>query len=206
MASGQLLAELGHFGEVGRQLLVEAQGLVVGLLRLRQPARGTQHTAPVNVAAGQLPAELGLVGKVGRQLLVEAHGLVKVLLRLLEFTQHVTHRADPQSSLRPHRPAIGVVPLDRGERIVLRDDAAQERPVVLRQHRPLGELPLDHVGGHAPQGGERLLPGLRFVRAGLLFRLQGQVLGVALSRRLLVSSPRPTADVAPPAAVPMSSR
>ena len=79
---GQPLAELGSGGEVGRQLLVEAHGLVVVLLRLLEPARVTQQTAAVEVAAGQILAELGTGGEVGRQLLVDAHGLVVVLLRL----------------------------------------------------------------------------------------------------------------------------
>ena len=62
----------GSGGEVGRQLLEEAHGLVVVLLRFLRPARGTQQNAPVVVASGQALAELGPGGEVGRQLLVDA--------------------------------------------------------------------------------------------------------------------------------------
>jgi hypothetical protein len=61
----------------------------------------------------------------------------------------------------------------------MQDDAAQERPLVLRQRRPLGELPFHHLRGHAPQGGERLF-GVAF---GLL-RVEPGLIGVGVRRRL----------------------
>ena len=82
--AGHLPAELGSGGEVGRQLLLDAQGLVVVLLRLLEPARRIQQIAAIEVAAGQILAELGSGGEVGRQLLADAQGLVVVLLRLLQ--------------------------------------------------------------------------------------------------------------------------
>ena len=88
----QAVLQVRLVGEVGRQLLVDAQGLVVVLLRLLEPARRSQQNAPVVVASGQLLAELGSGGEVGRQLLLDTQGLVEVLLRLLEparVTQHI---------------------------------------------------------------------------------------------------------------------
>src|SRR5258708_24121989 len=71
-------------GEVGRQLLLDAQGLVVVLLRLLGPARVTQQIAPVVVASGQVLAELGAGEGTRRQLLHQTQWLVVFLLRLPE--------------------------------------------------------------------------------------------------------------------------
>ena len=50
------------------------------------------------------------------------------------------HAGDTPSSLRPQRPAVGFVSLDRGEGIVLRDDAPQdERPDAGGQVHALGQ-------------------------------------------------------------------
>ncbi len=62
MASGQLLAELGSGGEVGRQLLLDAQGLVVVLLRLL--GAGPWHPAEGPGCCGFWPAPGGT--RVGR--------------------------------------------------------------------------------------------------------------------------------------------
>src|SRR5262249_42899450 len=78
--------------------------------------------APGVWASGQLLAESGGVGEVGRQLLADAQGRVEVRFRLLEFAEPVPHPANADASLGPRRPAVGVVPLDRGERIELGDD------------------------------------------------------------------------------------
>ncbi len=188
---GHVPAKLGSGGEVRRQLPPEAQGLGAVLLRLLEPAHRAQQLASVTVAQAQYLAEVRSGGEVGRQLLPDAHGLVEVLLGLLKFTQPLPHLADSEASLRPRGPAVGVLPLDGRKGIVLRDDAAQESSVVFRQDRPLGELPLHHVRGHAPQGGERLLPGFGFILAGLLFRFQGGILGIALLHGLQLTPRRP---------------
>jgi hypothetical protein len=65
VAPGQFLAEFRAGGEVGGQLLLEGQGIVVGRLRLRQPPRGAEQEAQVVVAHGQFLAELGASGEVG---------------------------------------------------------------------------------------------------------------------------------------------
>ena len=75
-------AELGPGGEIGYQLLLDAQGLVVVLLRLLEPAHGLQQTAAVVVALARSWRNSGREGKSRRQLLPDAQGLVVVLLRL----------------------------------------------------------------------------------------------------------------------------
>src|SRR5262249_56449891 len=110
MAAGQLLAELGPVGKVGRQLLEDAQGRIPVRLRFLGPARITPDHAPVGVAVGQRLTELGSGGEVGRQSLPDTKGLVVVLLRLPEVTQPVTNRADPEAYLRPHRPPVAAGP------------------------------------------------------------------------------------------------
>jgi hypothetical protein len=80
----QFVPQFRLVGEVGRQLLINAQGLVVVLLRLLEPARMTQQIGPADVALAELLAEVGPGGEVGRQLLPDAQGVAVVLLRLLE--------------------------------------------------------------------------------------------------------------------------
>ena len=74
----------GREGKSAASCLLDAQGLVVVLLRLLETARGIQQTAPAVVALARSWRNSGRVGKSVRQLLLEAHGLVVVLLRLLE--------------------------------------------------------------------------------------------------------------------------
>jgi len=80
------MAKLRLGREVGDQWLIEGEGRVVVLLRLRQPAGCMQQNAQVDMATGQFIAELGAGGEVGDQLLAENQSFIVALLRLLLST------------------------------------------------------------------------------------------------------------------------
>ena len=114
-------------------------------------------------------------------------------MRLVVLAQPEPQEANPRMPLGSDGAALRRVTLDGGERLVVRQDFLEERPIGFRERRLGGHLPLDHVVGQARQRRHGLLAcaGFRLPRRGLRRR-------AAASRCTARRPPAPPATPCPP--------